>query len=490
MIYFWHSAYIKITMTLNKVSIAEAMNNARDALANDKTISLATKLAMELLITLMGALVDRLHLNSSNSSKPPSLDPNRRKASRKRSNKPKGGQHGHAGTTLMQVDDPDEIVDLTIDKEQLPANVSYQEKGYVARQVVDIKISKFITEYRAEILVDTNGNQYIAEFPLGITRPIQYGSSVKANATYLSAYQLIPCERLQEQFRNEYGVPISTGSICNFNAEAAAIIAELFEPAAKLALINSAVAHADETGANLDGKKVWLHNLSNDKWTWLEVNSKRGSTAIDEIGIIPAFKGVLCHDHWKPYFKYKCDHSLCNAHHFRELTFAFEEDGQKWAGKMKSFLVSLNEEVNATQKNKLSPQKVVQRKEEYHKILKAGNKECPEAIAEGTGKRRAKQNKSRNLLERLQEHADDVLRFMVEPLVPFTNNQGERDIRMLKVQQKISGCFRSMDGAKNFCKIRSYLSTCDKNGVSATEALTLLFNHKMPDFVQAYLNGS
>jgi transposase len=477
-------------MTLNKVSIAEAMNNAKNALANDKTISLATKLAMELLITLMNLLVDKLHLNSSNSSKPPSLDPNRKKTSRKKSNKPKGGQHGHNGTTLMPVDDPDEVVDIVLDKEQLPTNINYRENGYVARQVVDIKISRFITEYRAEILADNDGNQYIAEFPEGITRPIQYGSSVKANATYLSAYQLIPCERLQEKFRNEYGIPISTGSICNFNAEAAAIIAKLFEPIAKQALVRSAVAHADETGANLDGKKIWLHSLSNDKWTWLEANSKRGSTAIDEIGIIPAFNGVLCHDHWKPYFKYDCAHSLCNAHHLRELTFAFEEDGQKWANTMKSFLVALNKEVDATQKNKLSPKKVARRKEEYYKILKTGSKECAEELVEVTGKRKVKQSKSRNLLERLQEHADDVLRFMVEPLVPFTNNQGERDIRMFKVQQKISGCFRSMDGANNFCKIRSYLSSCDKNEVPATEALTLLFNRKMPDFVHAYSNGS
>ena len=471
-------------MTLNKVSITEAINNAKNALAKDKTISIATKVAMELLITLISLLVDRLHLNSSNSSKPPSLDPNRKKTSRQKSNKTKGGQNGHNGTTLKPVDNPDETIELAIDKRQLP-NSSYQPNGYVARQVVDIKISRFVTEYRAEILIDNKGQQYVAEFPATITRPIQYGSSVKAHAIYLSAYQLIPCERLQEQFKNEYNIPISTGSICNFNAEAAAIIKELFEPIAKKALVMAAVANADETGANLDGKKIWLHNLSNDKWTWLEPNSKRGSIAIDEIGIIPLFNGVLCHDHWKPYFKYKCSHSLCNAHHLRELTFAFEEDGQKWANKMKLFLTALNKEVDATGKNKLSKEKADQRKEEYHKILKAGNNECPEAIAEATGKLKAKQSKSRNLLERLQECTNETLRFMVEPLVPFTNNQGERDIRMFKVQQKISGCFRSIDGAINFCKIRSYLSTCDKHGVSATEALELLFKRKMPDFVQA-----
>ena len=270
------------------------------------------------------------------------------------------------------------------------------------RQVVDIKISRFITEYRAKVLVDNEGNQYIAEFPINITRPIQYGSLVKAQSTYLSTYQLIPCERLQEQFKNEYGIPISTGSICNFNAEAAGIIQELFEPIAKLALVNATIAHEDETGANLGGKNIWLHNLSNDTWTWIEPNSKRGSTAMDEIGIIPAFNGVLCHDHWKPYFKYKCAHSLCNAHHLRELTFAFEEDGQNWANTMKLFLVALNKEVNATQRNKLSLKTAAYRKEEYYRILKAGNKECPEETVETTGRRRVKQSKSRNLLERLK----------------------------------------------------------------------------------------
>jgi len=465
------------------------MNKAKVALANDKTISTATKLAMELLITLMVILINRLHLNSSNSSKPPSSDPDRKKTTRQKSSKLKGGQNGHNGTTLVPLEDPDEVVNLTVDKKQLPFNGNYQTNGYIARQVVDIKISRFVTEYRAEILVDNNGLKYIAEFPINITRPIQYGSSVKAQVTYLSTYQLIPYSRLQEQFKNEYGIPISTGSICNFNSEAATIIKDLFEPSAKLALIRSAVANADETGINLDGKNIWLHNLSNDKWTWLEPNIKRGSEAMDEIGIIPAFNGVLCHDHWKPYFKYKCAHSLCNAHHLRELTFAFEEDGQEWANKMSLFLIDLNKEVHAADENKLSIEKAEQRKKEYQEILKAGKNECPEII-KAIGKRKAKQSKSRNLLERLSKYTDEVLLFMMESLVPFTNNQGERDIRMFKVQQKISGCFRSMEGAVNFCKIRSYLSTCNKHGVSATEALSLLFKRKIPDFIRKELDGS
>ncbi len=154
------------------------------------------------------------------------------------------------------------------------------------------------------------------------------------------------------------------------------------------------------------------------------------------------------------------------------------------------FLLELNEEVNATKANKLSKKKQILRREKYRSIINEGEKECPVAISKDTGKITVKQSKSRNLLERLRDHEDNVLRFMVESLVPFTNNQGESDIRMFKVQQKISGCFRTMDGSVNFCKVRSYLSTCAKNGVSVTEALELLFKHEMPDFIRELSNTS
>ena len=468
---------------IKKVNVGETLNKARELLQNEKNISPVFKTTIELILTLMQIMLERLSSNSKNSSKPPSSDPNKKKKDRNKSNKPKGGQLGHNGTTLKQVENPDQIVDLSIDRTTLPTNNSYKENGYIARQVVDITISRFITEYRAEVLIDKQGNQYIAEFPDNITRPIQYGASVKAHVTYLSTYQLLPCERLQEQFNNEYGIPISTGSICNFTAEAAALVEELFEPKAKQELINAAVGHADETGINVNGKKIWLHDFSNELWTWLEPHTKRGVEAMNGIGILPHFSGVLCHDHWKAYFSYECLHALCNAHHLRELTFAFEEDNQKWAEQMQLFLLALNDEVKATQNNKLSKKRAEQKLEEYRAILAAGDKECP-AIVDTEGKRKRKQSKSRNLLERLREYETETLRFMYEELVQFTNNQGERDIRMLKVQQKISGCFCTMDGARNFCKVRAYLSTCEKHGISATEALTLLFNRKMPNFVQ------
>ncbi len=478
-------------MKIENIDVKETIENAKASIKSDKNISATTKVVFELLIVLITILLNRINLNSSNSSKPPSTDKKKKKNNRKKTGKPRGGQNGHEGTTLEPVSDPDEIQHLSIDKRALPQGKEYQPDGYIARQVINIKISKIITEYRAEILIDDQGNRYVAEFPKDITRPIQYGASVKAMVTHLSTYQLIPCERVQEQFANEYNIPISTGSISNFTAQASKNLLDLgFETAAKQGLVNAGLAHADETSINLDGKKIWLHNLSNDDWTWFEPHEKRGAEAMNAIGIIPSFLGVLCHDHWKPYYTYNCNHSLCNAHHLRELTRAYEQDGQEWAEKMRLLLLDINDEVDATKKWALPKRKAIQRREEYREILALGNIESPPPEDNPTKKGRIKRSKARNLLERLRDFENDVLRFMVDPLVPFTNNLGERDIRMIKVQQKISGCFRSIDGAVNFCRVRSYLSTCKKNNVPASDALEMLFNGKLPDFIQEKLNGT
>jgi len=245
------------------------------------------------------------------------------------------------------------------------------------------------------------------------------------------------------------------------------------------------LAHTDETSINVNGEKIWLHNCSNEQWTWLEPHNKRGCKAIDDIDILPNFKGRLCHDHWKPYYQYnQCMHCLCNSHHLRELTRAFEQDDQKWAGEMIKFLVKLNNEVDETKDNMLAGNVSMRRRKEYRAILAKGEHECPEVKPPPGKKRKPKQSKSRNLLNRLRAFEDDVLRFMVDPLVPFTNNLGERDLRMIKVQQKISGCFKTIETAKMFCTIRSYLSTCDKNDISATNALDLLFQGKLPEFLE------
>ena len=206
---------------------------------------------------------------------------------------------------------------------------------------------------------------------------------------------------------------------------------------------------------------------------------------MNEIGILPRYQGILCHDHWKPYYRYDFTHALCNAHHLRELERAWEQDQQSWAKEMQQLLKTINQAVDDAGGSLTEKQAAVYR-QQYRDLLKQAEIESPPPdTPPGKAKRgRIKRSKARNLLERLSNYEDDVLRFMDNPLVPFTNNLGENDIRMTKVQQKISGCFRSEEGAKIFCRVRGYLSTCRKQKVSASLALRLVFEGKLPSFVQ------
>ena len=258
-----------------------------------------------------------------------------------------------------------------------------------------------------------------------------------------------------------------------------------FEGHVKNKLAASDLAHADETGINIGGKRHWLHCVSNNAWTFYNPHEKRGLDAMNDMGILPEFKGILCHDHWKPYYKIGCTHALCNAHHIRELTRAYEQDDQQWAQDLKELLEKVNSKV-IDAGGALDAKDARKYRLEYRNILKKGEIECPEPVRpKKKGKRgRIKKSKSRNLLERLRDYENDTLRFMEHELVPFSNNLGENDIRMTKVQQKISGCFRSKHGAKIFCLVRSYLSTCRKQGIKSSQALEFLFNGKMPDFVK------
>lgn len=206
---------------------------------------------------------------------------------------------------------------------------------------------------------------------------------------------------------------------------------------------------------------------------------------MDEIGILPVFKGVLCHDHWKPYYHYPCLHTLCNAHHLGELERAFEQDHQQRAKEMQQLRLDLRKAVEDAG-GRLPTDEAERWRRKYRKRLEKAAIECPppDETQRKKNRGRLKRSKARNLLERLRDFEQDVLRFMDNEIVPFTNNQGENDLRMTKVQQKISGCFRSMEGAKIFCRVRSYLSTCRKQGMSATQALNLLFQGRNPDFMQ------
>lgn len=472
-------------MKISNKDVDDVLAKVRQQLQDDKTLSVSLRTTIELLIALIQILTGRLGTDSANSSKPPSQDPNRPRKTRSKGERKPGGQPDRTGKTLQPLADPDVIRAVTLDRRTLPKGSQFQVVGYEKRQVIDLDISRFVTEYQAEILENAQGQRFVAPFPDGVDRPVQYGPSVKAHAVYLSQYQLLPYERIREYFEDQAGIPLSAGSLFNFNQEAFERTAG-FEHWVKDRLAESERIHADETGINIGGKRHWLHCASNDHLTWLAPHEKRGQQAMDEVGILPRFQGVLCHDHWKPYYRYECQHALCNAHHLRELQRAREQDKQAWAQRMQRLLCLMRDAVQAAG-GSLPPDKADRWRTVYRKCLNKAETACPPPDeSQRQGQRgRLKRTRARNLLERLRDYETDVLRFLDDPAIPFTNNQGERDIRMLKVQQKISGCFRSFEGARIFCRVRSYLSTARKQNLSASEVLIQLFTGRMPAFMLA-----
>lgn len=469
-------------MTINNINIDETLTRAKKHLAEDKGMSFATKSLMELLLLVISLLVERLKVDSRNSSKPPSQDPNRKKKSKAGKANKQGGQKGHVGKTLEKVSNPDEtIVHLVKQCKGCHNDLqSHQAESYELRQVFEVVIKRHVVEHKAEVKECDCGTLTTGKFPKGVTKAVQYGSSVKILSVYMSQSQLIPYKRVEEFFNAQLNMPLSSGTIYNFNQEAFEELFE-FEKDAKTGLLASPLNHTDETGLNIGGKRSWLHSISNETWTYFYPHNLRGEDAIVEMGVLPFYNGILCHDYYTVYYKYGSLHVLCNSHHLRELESSIERDAQNWSKLMKKLLLELNEAVDAAGgKLEESEQKKYQRR--YRIILSKGKKECP-LNPKIPGKRgKTAQTKSRNLLDRLELRQEDVLRFMKVTIVPFTNNLAERDIRMTKVHQKISGCFRSMQGAKIFCRIRSYLSTARKNSMTSVQALTLLFNGETPDF--------
>jgi transposase len=465
-----------------EINIHELIANARKQINDEPNMSAGLKATLELVLGVCLLLAGKHAVkNSKNSNLPPAMDPNREKTSQAKNKRKPGGQPGHEGNTLQPVDNPDEIKELKIDRETLPPG-KWKSAGYERRQVFNLVIKRQVTEYRAERLENEHGEYVTAEFPGGLVQAAQYGNSVKAHGVYMSVEQLVPCERVSEHFDSQLNLPVSAGSICNFKKEAYERL-ETFEEWLKTRLIASGVLHCDETGININSSREWIHSVSTGLYTYYYPHTKRGKEAMDEMGVLPLTEAVLIHDHWKAYYSYEGKtHGLCNAHHIRELTGA-EEEGQRWARPMTDFLLDLNKEVEGSG-GELTETEQEERRKRYRKIIKEAEKECPPPPPNPPGKRgRVPKSKARNLIERLRDYENDALRFMANKEIPFTNNQAERDLRMIKVHQKISGCFRSWDGAYYFCRIKSYLSTCEKHDISSANALKMLFEGQMPGFM-------
>jgi len=424
------------------------------------------------LTTRIEGLEARLNKDSHNSHKPPSSDGPaklpRRRSRRRRSGKGSGGQVGHPGVTLVQVKQPDEIVPHRpsacqhCGAELAPTALSLAER----RQVFELPpLQPVVSEHQVwRACCPVCQGLTVGQFPPDVTQPVQYGAGVKALAVYLQEYQHIPFERTQEFFRDVFNLPLSEGTLAHAR-ETCAVRLEGVATAIKQGVTQSAVVNFDETGTRIEGKTRWLHVASTPTLTYYAVRARRGQIAINAIGILPAFKGTAVHDALHAYFPYACAHSLCNAHLLRDLIAASEMTRQRWPQQMVALLLDIKAAVARTRaagQTQLTPGRRTAFLTRYDHLIRQGFRSNPPLHVRTRGSGRQREGPRRNLLLRLKNHAAAVLAFMHDFQVPFDNNQAERDLRMVRVRQKISGGFRSWRGAEIFCTIRGYLSTMRK----------------------------
>ena len=426
----------------------------------------------------------RLGKDSHNSHNPPSSDgPAKRprpRSLRKRSGKKSGGQKGHPGVTRALVDDPDTVI------AHVPAvctgcGASLEtapEIGRERRQVIEIPQPRpEVTEHQAaQLSCPVCQTVTAGEFPAEVSQPVQYGPRTKAAAVYLQTYQLLSYERTVETLEDLFGVGPSEGTLASAQATASTRL-EPVEQAIGQALRQAAVAHVDETSLPVAGRTEWVHVMSTTLLTFYAHHAKRGREAFEAIGLLIGFGGWRVHDAWAPYLSLAGLYALCNAHLLRELIGLHEDTGQAWMQKLIKLLLGMKAAVAAAQaagQTELPPKQRAGYEAAYTRFITEGL--CANPPPKPSGKRgRTKQTPARNLLDRLVTHREAILAFMHDFRVPFDNNQAERDLRMLKVKHKVSGCFRSPEGADYFCRIRGYISTLRKQGYSILDGLTSVF---------------
>lgn len=418
----------------------------------------------------------RLAKNSRNSSNPPSSDgyikPDPRSL-RKPNGLESGGQEGHPGKTLSFVNNPDFTVVHRLGA-LCPCGCgkSLRQQPVIRvdkRQVFDLPPQQklVVTEHHAEVkLCPNSGGEVTAPFPVGVLAPTQYGPRFSAWLVYLRGQQLIPLHRISQMSSDLYDRPVSEATVQSAVASASSALAGFQDKVADL-IAESPVVHADETGLRVAGSLHWLHVASTKAFTWYGVHKNRGTDAIDHFAILPRFKGRLIHDCWSPYFKLlKCVHGLCNAHLLRELTFLHDVLGQRWAKRMLELLLRMHRSVASDRDvgSSASP-RLAAWTWKYKALLREGFAENRERKTPVGPRPRGhpKRTKAQNLLFRLRLHERSVLAFLHDFRVPFSNNQAEQDLRMMRVQQKISGTFRTFEAARAFARIRAYLSTVRKN---------------------------
>jgi transposase len=421
----------------------------------------------------------QLGKDSSNSSKPPSSDGLKKKpriagSLRGKSGKRSGGQVGHKGDTLKRVETPDRIERHTasVCRCCLGVLTGAMQTGVEKRQVFDLPERLIeVTEHQASIYCCAAcGGETKAEFPAGVAAPAQYGERIRAAAVYLNVQQLIPEDRVAQTMSDLFGAPLlCPASLTAWVSDKAAALAPVTARIAALAAV-APVRHLDETGFRIGGRTQWLHTVSSESLTFYRVSETRGAVPEDLQG------GVVVHDHFKPYYGLTgVAHAYCNAHHLRELKALIEFDAEPWARDMRDLLVEANDAVRKARQQgavALAPPALRRFVARYWEAVRAGlafHRALPplKQCAKGRTKRRP----GHNLLERLKTYKDDVLRFLYDFTVPFTNNLAEQDLRMMKVKMKISGGFRTFEGASRFASLRSVVSTARKRGWNILHAL-------------------
>ena len=433
----------------------------------------------------------RLGQHSQNSHWPPSRDGPQvvaPRSQRQRSGKQPGGQPGHAGHTLTMSAAPTVVVGHhPVQCEHCGADLQGVAPTAVERrQVVDVPpLALEVTEHQAATVCCPHcAHATTAPFPEGLAPGVQYGPQVLGLGLYLRHYQLLPYLRIVETLTDLFGAGPSAGTLQRAGLRAAATLVPV-EAAIKVALVAAAVLHADETGIRVLGQRAWVPVVSTARLTHLAWHTKRGQAATDAIGILPHYQGWLLHDAWAAYWHLPAQHALCNAHLLRDLAAVAEQADQRWATAMQTFLRAVYREVLAGRAAGLTacpPARLATVVRRYQRLLAIGEAANPPPQRQPASPQRGrlKQTKARNLLDRLRRHEAAVLAFLTDWTVPFDNNQAERDLRMIKVQQKISGTFRDTASADAFCRIRSYVATLRKQGQAFLVALTRTLTGQPP----------
>ena len=468
-----------------------ALNASLDSL--QQSFDAQTALIAQLNQTIQ-ELREQLNKNSKNSSKPPSSDDFKKpapKSLRKPSGKKVGGQEGHQGTYLSVISDPDEIVKhMPSACEGCPHYKMCKGTACVAerRHVIDAVVTVNVVEHQLlEIpICMLHGDTRKGNFPSDVKANVQYGENLQALSVALNTVGAVSVKRTHEILSGVFNIPLATGTVSNMVKRCADAVSETVNRI-KHKVADSGLGHFDETGTRVDKKLWWVHDASNCEFTYLDISPKRGYIGMEQCGVLPLFHGIAMHDCWASYWSYEdCQHAVCCAHLLRELTGIVENHPeQKWASAFIDLLTEMKkvkDKAVEAGKETLSYYHYHKFDKRYDELIKQAREENPLPVTTGKKRGRKKKGKILALVERLDNYKESVCLFIHNFMVPFDNNQAERDLRMIKVKTKVSGCFRSEEGARDYLKIMSYVGTAHKQGHNAYDAIRNAISG-CPDFI-------